>query len=122
METKKKFEVGQFWKDNHGDKHQIMEIHPENINGTLSTYCYGRRNTFILNNEGFEVYLGNTWLTEPWQEPRSGFLWANIYEDKDGRLYTGLAYLDVIKGAIPIGGHKYIARIKMPWKEGQFDE
>jgi hypothetical protein len=114
----KKFEVGQFWKDNHGDKHQIMEIHPENINGTLSTYCYGRRDTFILNNEGFEIYLGNTWLTEPWQEPRSGEVSLNIHiVDGDVR------YLDD-NGSNKMNAHGNapIARIKVQWKEGQFDE
>jgi hypothetical protein len=119
----KKFEVGDFWRDSDGFKHQIMEI-GENY---VRTYRYknnkerdgyGHGKTF--NRYGYSKN-DLTRLIELWKEPRSGEVWANIYEDKNGRFYTGLAYLNEIKGASPIRGDKYIARIKMPWKEGQFD-
>ena len=120
METHKKFEVGQFWKDNKGRKHQIMEIEPKDLNIHIITYCYGKRlyqnrESFIFQADGRSVYFKDISLTEPWQEPRSGEVWVNIYSDVMFN-YTAKKEADARASS------NRLARIKMPWKEGQFDE
>lgn len=113
----KKFEVGQFWKDSDGNKHLICNVDGEKV----ITYSYSDEsiNKFFRDYESL-YGLGNNILVEPWQEPRSGEVWVNIYEKDDGTIYAGYAHFT--KQQIDETVINYIARIKMPWKEGQFDE
>jgi hypothetical protein len=110
----KKFEVGQFWKDSRGRKHQIMEC-----NDRVFTYCYQDMFCWVFDLDGKGKYAV---LTEPWQEPRSGEVWLNIFYDNDGSIEMGSIFTDKAE-CIKHGEFvKMIARIKMPWKEGEFHE
>lgn len=125
METQKKFEVGQLWRDNYGDKHMILEIKKDHMN--VFDYKYNRSRMYSLKGEhlfeGTKGSLGRTAsLVEPWQEPRSGEVWLNIFYDNDGKIEMGSIFTNKSECIRRAEYVKMIARIKMPWKEGQFDD
>jgi hypothetical protein len=114
----KKFEVGQFWKDSDGHKHLICDIDDE----CIYTFCFADKGKYEWNLDGSFAYGGSEALTEPWKEPRSGEVWVNVFYDNDGNIEMGTMFEDK-KECIKHGEYvKLIARIKMPWKEGQFDD
>ncbi len=113
----KKFEVGQFWEDSDGDKNLICDVD----DAFIYTFCFADKEKYEWNLDGSiadddSYFLA---LTEPWQEPRSGEVWVNVYEKDDGTIYAGYAHFTK-QDIDPV--RKAIATIKMPWKEGQFDE
>ena len=115
----KKFEVGQFWKDNQDDKHLICDID----DAFIYTFCFADKEKYEWNLDGSiadgDIYVFT--LTELWQEPRSGFVWVNVHHTEFHEHYEYYSY-DSLEAATENAEPHLIARIKMPWKEGQFDE
>jgi hypothetical protein len=116
MEAQKKFEVGQFWKDNHGDKHQICDIDDKRI----YTFDFNRKTSARFNLDGM-CFHTDCHLTEPWQEPRSGEVWVNVYCSDAPSVHFTKNQAEAY-AVSEIRPSPLLATIKMPWKEGQFDE
>lgn len=114
-----KFEVGSQWKTRGGwravivtmrDKENGFDVfheHEECIWGHESEGAYA----------GDETSERNYDLIEPWTEPKSGEVWVNIYDNG-----IGSECLPSIEAAEMGAVTGRIARIKVKWTEGQFDE
>lgn len=57
-------------------------------------------------------------LIEEWKEPKSGVRYVNIYDNPDARSYIYLTRKEADNAA----PNDRIARIRVEWKEGQFDD
>jgi hypothetical protein len=111
----KKFEVGQRWKGADGKEKVIFEI--DNVDNIIRVIDVKSGKTDWHSNNA----AAQNALVELWQEPRSGFVWVNVHHTEFHEHYEYYSY-DSLEAATENAESHLIARIKMPWKEGQFDE
>jgi hypothetical protein len=116
----KKFEVGQRWKGNDGKEKVIFEI-DNNMNFIRIIDVESRKIDWHANNEDAQNAL-----VEPWQEPRSGEVWVNVFNAgfpyPDFEVHKSRFNADASASATANQFKTLLACIKMPWKEGKFDE
>lgn len=121
-----KFEIGSQWKTRGGWRAVVVVDNGESLNVWHSS----AKDTYTHKKNGkYRYYCGNDYdlmspwndydLISPWEEPREGKVWVNIYEDQDGNIYAkSTDYLDIAR----VSGLKQLDRVKVEWREGQFDE
>lgn len=90
--------------------------------------------TFVHEDDGVAISEYGTGydLLTPWHEPRSGEVWVNVYvnraeyTDSTREVVHSSKLMAQTAADFTMSGvekpRECIARIRVPWKEGQFDE
>ena len=114
----KKFEVGQLWENHNGRKAIICEV----LENEVLAYDYYMQTVRSYHKDGELAISGckGFGLIKPWQEPRSGEVWVNVYSVFDDGAIDFKVF-DTLENA-KLHCKDPIARIKMPWKEGEFHD
>jgi len=116
-----KFTIGSQWVTRGGHMAVVIGINDDFETETHSFWASRK------HDGGFDIIrytsIGNVYLTcvdknkydliEPWQEPRTGTVWVNIYSEYAFSVFgeEKLAVNDDMTGCL--------ARVKVPWKEGE---
>jgi hypothetical protein len=115
-------EVGKTYKDGRGDTHLIIWY-----NKVLGVFI-DEVGTHYKPNGRLTDYTDICDLVAEYIEPESGIGYLNVYRDKQGvivgqAIYTNTeAAHNAASGYIIDNDCKYIARAKVMWVEGQFEE
>lgn len=119
---KQKYPIGSYWRTRGGDKVVVV-----NVLGNQVLVCHLDRScSYYASALDGSSFRGNTLsgdsrdLIEPWVEKKCGEFWVNVYNDGDD-LHCGGCYLTKEKADFG-ASIKRIARKKITWVEGQFDE
>lgn len=127
-----KLEVGKYYKTRDGAKAYVGAQNPfrdigDAFQGFVHGYPYSR--TWSREGKCVEVTQNHDLIAE-WSEPQSGEVWVNVnhytpgYRGENGKIFFGNhptkeeADYAVKNSQIS----KRTARIKIQWREGQFDE
>ena len=121
-----KIEVGKWYKTRGGykvfvagEKDGIFNYYGHYADRVVIWNKIGRSRSKIEVNDEFD-------LIEEWKEPKTGVVYANIWLD-DGSMYLGAAHHLTRASAdasadSPAQVLKRVGRVRVEWKEGQFDE
>ena len=109
-----KIEVGKQYKARDGHRAVVLEKAED---GLLLVWRRGGSSLFFHDEDGVCGGLRERDLISEWTEPKTGTVWVNIYE---GTL-RGSAW-DTVQGAKDAAKGGVIARVRVDWTEGVFDE
>ena len=116
-----KIEVGKWYKIANGYKAFIMhKLHPAScavcpylgyITSPNGVYSQQQQwdETGCCNINSYQII-------EEWKEPKTGVAYVNVYEDGDCNTHLTLKFAEATRT------HDCLARVRVEWKEGQFDE
>lgn len=115
------FEKGKSYKTADGDEAVYLGMDKE------GDYMFAlidgvHTEVFWYNGDGESITSGVPITTEPYTEPRKGEVWVNVYDDGDVSAHESLKDArDFHRMAIP-QENKCIARKRIEWTEGEYDE
>ena len=119
MTTETKFEVNKWYKRGDGELIRVVCVDAPGDYPVIG--CYENGNPLTYTSSG-QYYADRRWvdldlIPAPIEPKKKGVVWVNVYDDGD----LGGAY-DSPDEADANQYHDRIARIRVSWEEGQFDE
>lgn len=109
------FPIGSQWRTRAGHRAVVVDVEKT---GPIVWHTNDKC-TRHHRNDGTSANSISLDLLTPWTEPQKGEFWVNIYDGMHGALHSSKKNAE----ANAIGcDAKCIARIRIVWEEGQFDE
>lgn len=133
-ENEMKIEVGKWYKTSKDNYKAFITTHLDKSAACSMPYLgYVTTNDGIFWNQACFDENGKCnhttfHLIEEWKEPKSGVKYFNIYQDNSGHIWEGgLSDLETVKRwaeeQTRTKTHDtLLARVRVEWKEGQFDD
>lgn len=120
------FEKGKSYKTVGG--WEAIYLGKDSDGDNLFAHLWGNKSEIEIHNDKGEQYGSHvddnrdTVTTEEYTEPRKGEVWVNVYDDGDTTTHEKLEYAKGFQRMAIPQENKCIARKRIQWTEGEYDE
>lgn len=116
QDYKDKYPIGSYWRTRGGDKVVVVDYEDNVLQPVVACHIAGEY-VYRVDANGFSKFDSMDDLIAPWVDKKRGEVWVNVYPNGVG----GLAYISKSE-AQSSKCHDLLARVKVTWEEGKFDE